>query len=248
MPGREELGRQHHIPEDDLDDVLEIAQRLQHQAQAARPGVSRQDLDKVASELAIEPQYVEQAVGELERSRERAARERQARAAARQKLLRTALAGVLAVVVGTGALGAVGAAGVNGAAQRAASARTALEVVIDRQVALLPQLVALGGGTTGSLGRYEARLRDARTVAEKLAVSRDLATAMASRLGQLPPATDPAAAQQRLSLQHEVVGMQNRITTEQRRYQEAVDAWRGAASSPTGRIAMSLRWAPRPPD
>ncbi len=248
MAEREEIKRQHHIPEDDLDDVLEIAQRLQHAEQAAKPTVSTADVESIASELSIAPRYVEQAVAELRAQRERQEAAREAAVEGRRKLQRTIVATAAGVVLLVGALGGVGAIGVSAAEQRAASAQSALEVVVDRQLALLPQLVALSGGQVGSLGRYEVRLREARSVPEKLAVSRELSAQMAAKIGQLPPSADPSAAQQRLSLQHEVVGMQNRITTEQRRYQEAVTAWRNAAGSPTGRIAVSLGMARRPPE
>lgn len=237
---REDLQKRYDIPEEDLDDVLAIAHKLQDEARSAPRTMGRSDLEAVASELAISPEFVDKAVEELKRQREDRQVAERARVAAQERFKKTAVAvgaGVLLLLAG---LGGVGAIGVNAAATRAQGAESALNVVIDRQVALLPQLVALSGGDPGSLRAYEARLKDADTVGERLEAARELSNAMAAKVGKLPPGD-------RQSLQYDIVGTQNRITVEQRRYEEAQGAWRAAAGTPQGRLAVSLGWAKAPP-
>lgn len=237
---REDLLKRHDIPEEDLDDVLAIAHRLQDGARRAPRTMDRSDVEAVASELSIAPEFVDRAVEELRRLREDRKAAERARRAARERFLKTAVALAAGVLLLLGAVGAAGAIGVGAAATRARAAEAALNVVIDRQMALLPQLVALSGGDPGSLREYEARLKGADTVGERLEAARELGNAMASRVGKLP-------SSDRQAIQYEIVGAQNRITVEQRRYQEALDAWQSAAQSPQGRLAVSLGWAKAPP-
>ncbi len=244
---REDIQRRYDIPQEDLDDVVAMAHKLQEEARQAPRTMGPRDVEAVASELQISPEFVDKAVEELRRRREDQKAAQRAKEATRHRLKTRAIAVGAGVLLLLAALGGAGAVGVGAAQQRAQGAESALSVVIDRQVAILPQLVALSGGDPGTLSGYEAKLKQADSVAERLEAARELSNAMAAKMGKLPPAPDAETAARKRDLQYEIVGSQNRITVEQRRYQEALGAWRSASSTPQGKLAVSLGWAKAPP-
>lgn len=258
MSTREDLRRRPDIDESDLDDIIGIAAELQQQEHDARKDAMSADAVRgVAAELDIDPRYVDAAIAELRTRREHdraqaeaAARSAAAASAARRRVLGLIAAGLLAVGAGGAVVGAgvafAGAGAVADAAEDADAAATQLQGVLDRQASLAPQLVALGGGDPARLDALVREVHDAPTVAGRLDASERLAAELSRALAELPPAADAAAAQQRLNIQYELVGSQNRVSTERRRYEAARLAWEQAASRPTGRLAVSLGLAPDP--
>jgi hypothetical protein len=237
-----EIKRERRLPEDELDDVIARAARLQDQARAAR-GLTAAEVREVGQELDIDPRFVDAAIAEREREQAGAAAARQRTRALRIKLAAGG-GGLLALLL---LVAWVGAGGVRAAQARASAAEGALSLVLERQARLLPQLAALAGGAASELAPHQQRLAQARDLGERLAAADALSVGMTAVLARLPPAADPAQAQQRLSLQHELVGAQNRITVEQRRHREAVDGWRAAARGPVARLAVLLGFADAPP-
>jgi LemA protein len=237
-----ELKRERRIPDDQMDDVIARAARLQEQARAGARDLTVAEVKEVGQELDIDPRFVDVALAELERERAEAAVAKQR---ARTWRLRLAAAGgaVIALLL---VVAWSGAGGVRAAERRAEAAGTALTTVLDRQARLLPQLLALAGGASGELASHQRRLADARTLAERAAAADALAAAMATAVGRLPASRDPSQAQMRLSLQHELVGAQNRLTVEHRRYHEARAAWRAAVQGPAARLAVLLGFAAAP--
>ncbi len=237
---RESLKRRPDVREDDIDDIVGIASELQADREG-RIGVA--EVERVAAELDLSPELVEQAIAELGRRREAAAEEarraeegRAARSAARSALLRRAgLVG--AVVAGIVGLLGGGVALSAGAAIRAAEAEVArteqaLDTVLDRQERLVPQLVAISGG------RAELPdVPDEGPMEVRLAASDRLARELAAALGELPPGGDP---QLRLNLQHELAGAENRIAVERMRWEAARAERDRVAGGPAGGLARAL--------
>lgn len=234
------------IAADEVDDVIGIAARLQDEKRAIEPGVSPEELRAVAAELDIDPALVEQALGIY---RQEQAASVQAEAGRRTVLLvvagvlaATILAGVLAV----GAMAATGASRLERAQSQLQQAELALDTVLERQAALLPQLAGLAGADASALERQANAVGSAPDVAARLAAAQALTTAMASQLGALPSPEGEAEAQLRLNLQYEIAGSTNRISAEKRRYDAARAGWDQEAGSTAGSWALRLGMAEAP--
>ncbi len=232
MSTREKLVRRADVKDEDIDEIIGIAAELQDADAAAKTGATVDEVRDVARELDIDPAYVDAAVNTLAKRRAEAA------AKAEEEAEKAAAQARNLGFLGLGAVTAVGAVllliGVSlaitvfvtdaqmdelAAVERRAEAN--LDVVLERQASLAPQLVALSGGEAATLSGKVTTLQGAPDIEAKLAASDALGLAMAEALGSLPPATDPASQQMRADLQHEVSGIANRITVERRRYEEA---------------------------
>lgn len=248
MNTREALRRRPDIAVEDIDEIVALAADLQ--AASAPRGATVEQVQAVAEELDVDPRYVEEALGLL-----RQRRKEQAEALSRRQRVRTrALQGAAAGMLLLGVVALLGAGLAFGTAWRAASGLTAahdqvarsassVQVVLDRQAALVPQLVALSGGDPAPLQAKVQAMRQAPDLAARLEASRALDDALAQVLAELPP-TDPTG--QRAGLVHELTGVQNRLAVETRRYEEALADYRLAASRRGGGLAVSLGLAPSP--
>lgn len=251
---RRDLKARPDVADEDIDDVLEIALKRQQEDRRVAPGATTEQVEAVARELDIDPKYVEGAIGELRRTREEAAAAaaRAAEASARaKKRVGMALVGVLGLALGglglTAGAAWMGAGAVDAAATAAHGAQARVEVVLERQAALAPQLVALAGGESAGLVELAGKVRAAETVDARIEAASTLSTEMATAIARLPPPGNDADSTLRLQLYDEIAGGQNRITTEQRRYEEAEAAWRDAASGGLGGLAVSFGFAEAPP-
>ena len=235
------------IPDEDIDDVIGIAAELQAHDRAESEGASLAEVEAVARELDIEPHYIDDALEELNRRRAAAAATNQKAALQAQERKRTAGIGVAtAVVVGLLMLGGLGVA-VQAASQDLAAAatnvehaRSYLDGVLDRQAALVPQLVALSGGDPEPLRAAADQLREADSLDARLDASRALDAELARTLARLPPPANETEGVQRLGVQHELTGVQNRLQVESRRYRDAELAWARANRGALAGMALQL--------
>lgn len=229
MQARDALERRPDVDDDDIDDIIGIAAELQDAERRASGRVSQAEVEDVARELDIDPAYVEQAIRALAERRKQAQDDAAAQAlqdAAKRKKLGLIGAGVaglgLLAALAVGGVGVSGASQVRAAQAEVQQAEAALDVVLERQASLLPQLVAMAGGQPNpALADLTVQIREAPTVDERLKASDILARELAAALGALPSSDDPSVNQQRMELQYEVTGSQNRISTELRRYRAA---------------------------
>ncbi len=247
MDLHEKLRRRPDVPDDDVDDVIELAARLQEEARRGpAPGATVDDVKAVAAELDIEPEFVEQAIV---RRREDAERARSERAARSQRIRRLVLVLVAADIVAM-ALAAgfawMGARQLHPVRTDLLEARTSLDTALERQVDLGSQLVALGGADTDDLASLRDRMDAADDTDARIAAADAMALEVASRIGELPPPGSDAEGQLRLNLQYEITGSQNRVATEERRWREARQAYDEAASAPSARFALALGFARDP--
>lgn len=242
---RDALRSRSDVDRDDIDDIVALAAELQD---AERPrGASLEEVQAVAQELDIDPVYVERAVQELAARRARQADEARVRDLRRAERMR-----VLALVAAAGGvvlfllamapvvLALVAASDLDAARANLAQREAYVEVVLERQAALVPQLVALSGGDTTALEPVLQRLSEAPDLAARLEAARELDRALAAVLARLPAPRDDAQAMQRLGLQHELTGVQNRLTTEMRRLEEARRALDAARNQPGAGLAATL--------
>lgn len=244
---RELVRRRPDVKADDVDEIVALAAELQDADREAAEAPTVAQVEAVASELDVDPAYVQPAIDALRHRRAEAEAARKAEEAERAaRAVRIAGIGRIAGAVGLGVV-LVGsgvtlvAAWSAGSAIRAADAEvarteSALVAVLDRQQQLVPPLVALAGGAV-----EVPRLVTNAPIEERLREADALSAELTQALSTLPP-TDPQTAQQRLNLQYELTGTQNRISVERRRWQDALVV-RDAADDRFGAgVAHTLGW------
>lgn len=229
-----------------MQEVLKRAGRMQADARPS-DGRTVDDVKEVAKDLDIDPKLVDAALAELKAERARAAEAAAASAAVRKRLIRRALIG-LAVAAALAFIWGLSASGsIKKAATEAAEARGRLESVLRRQATLVPQLAALSGADAASLEPLQRQVESAKDLATLRSATAELQRGVVHKLSSMPDRGDAAASQQRLSLQAEITGSQNRVSVEDQRYQQAVARWRAASGGLGGSIATTFGLAPSPP-
>ncbi len=253
-----EVTRQHlferaDIANEDIDDIIGIAAQL-HQAEIeAAEGASIEEVQAVAEELDIPSAYVEEAIAILHSRREQEldiARKAELQAAHRRRTRWiVALSGLGVLGAAVVAAGAVVLDTVDSLAVSAANMEQSagyVELVLDRQAGLVPQLVALSGGDPGELTPLAATLGQAGPLEVRLEASRALDLALGATLAALPAPQDETQAIQRLGLTHELTGVQNRLSTELRRLEDSRSDWERARRQTGAGIALTLGLADEP--
>ncbi len=239
---RSELLARPDVPDEDIDDLIALAQELQDADEEAAEGASLAEVQDVARELDIAPAYVEKALGELTRRRQEAAAAAEAAEERQQGLVKLAGAGAAALVgllLLTGLWVASAVPGLRAAAGELAAAEAQLDAVIDRQAGLAPQLVSLAGANGRGLEEHVKAVRGAEDVQAKLEASDALGQAMAERIAALKP-TDASSQQLRLNLQYEITGSANRVATERARYEQARVAYDQASHGLRASLARGV--------
>lgn len=238
------LRRREDVEDAEIGAIIELASRLQEEAQAEARRLSPAEVVAIAGELDIAGEYVEAAIA---RRREEAQKEAEA-AAARAiegRARRRRVGGVVAAITGVSlVISTIAAASSARAIERARidvdATRARLDQVIDRTFAAAPAQLALVGGDPADLAEASAALDAARDVDDRIAATRRLGDALASALAALPRTDDPAQSQLRLNLHYERQGADNRLATELQRHEAAR---RGEAAARAGfgaRLALGL--------
>ena len=245
MDAREQLRQRGGIREDEIDEIIELAAALQDEQRATAEGLRRADaLRRTAAELDIDPSLLDEAITRHHQQKEGAARAAQQRKKAAGAASLIALGGMALLALVLGGTVAVGTSAVRSAEAEVEHTRARLSAALDRQAQLAPQLLGLAGGDQSRLRAPMDAYAAAEGLDAQLAASAQLSAAMAEALGSLPAST---GEQQRLNLSYELTGAQNRISTEQGRYDAAVEAWRAEAQGVPGRLAISIGLAEGPP-
>jgi hypothetical protein len=237
---KDALRKQRNLSDEDLREVISRASRLQQQARGARDEV---DVKEVAEELDIAPQYVDEALAAWEVERKQAEAEA-ARAKIRKRrnmMIGAATAGVVGLFVLIGAWSRGGT--IDRTSEALGDAEARWRGSVTRQAELLPKLVALSGGDPAPLLDRARKVGEAREPEDLTAASDALNRAVTEALSRLPPPTGTGADQQRLSLQHEVSGTQNRMTVERARFEAARAADDRARKGFLATVARLFGWA-----
>lgn len=247
MSGREALAARSDVAEADIDDIIGIASELQQADRDAAERPTADDVKAVASELDIDPAYIDAAIAELGRRRtERARVDRmvalQGAETRRRLVVGGVVVGLVVVLLFGGQVAVAWSASHDLTAARANLEATAtyVEVVLDRQAALVPQLVALGGGDPAAVQVAADELSGAGSMDARLEASRKLDQELSAVLADLPPPRDETEAVQRLGLTHELSGIQSRRSTELQRLADARRQWEIAVTRPGAGFALRL--------
>ena len=240
------------VKNDDIEKIIERAAQLQEETRQKAGDLSSSDVQDIASDLQIDPRFVEAAITQLkEEQRERLAREaREAhekkaqQAAQAQQRLRLAWwlgGGALALLVFLFLLALSGREDVNSAHLAAIQARERLENVLSRHADLAPQMLGLAGGDPSAVSALATKMRQEQSVDQKLARFAELNTALSAALAALPPATTAEATQQRQELRFQLEGAQNRVSTERGRYTDLTAAWQNLSQgSVSAKLAITF--------
>ncbi len=253
MSVREDLYRRPDIPDEEVDDIVAIAARLQDEQQQAAQGATAADIAAVAAELEIAPEFVDQALAQWRADKEADAeqavatqRHRTANKRRNKLVFWGTIVALMGVLMSGFGVGLVGAGQVNAAHKEVVRTELQLNAVLEQQASMAPQLVALGGGDPAALEFTTLAVTGPLDMEERLALSRQLGIEMAKALAAQPGTMTEADAQIRLNLHHEVTGLHNRIKTETKRYRAAKAEHEAAASGLTGRMATTIGLAEAP--
>lgn len=241
---RRQLRARTDIDDEDIDDIIGLAAELQEAQRRADAGPSMAEIQAVAGELDIEAVYIEQAVARLVAQREDEAAEVVAvalRKKERAKLVALAVVTLLGMAaVGLGAqvyLANNAVSRMHDSVKNVENAAAYVSLVLDRQVALVPQLIAVSGGDPTPLEERVAQMQAADMLSERLEISQTLNTELTRVLAALPPAENDTEAIQRLGLTHELTGIQNRLNNERTKLLRACSQWQ------TQRTPFETKWS-----
>ena len=248
---RQTLRRRADIPNEDIDDIIERAEMLQNaENEHSSSHATLEEVEAVAEELDIAPNYVEDAIQAM-----RAERDTQSQGEARRTTLRrrwlkrtglvAAVFSALSMIGGVG-VGMTGASALSNQAQVVAQHEMALSAAYNRQATLAPQFTALAGADNAAVLLAAQALREASDPAAKRVASTNLGAEMSVAIGQIPRLEEGSTSQRLLNLQYEIVGSSNRIEAETGRYDAATAEWNRLAQSMSGRLALSLGLAETP--
>ena len=130
------------------------------------------------------------------------------------------------------------------AQQSAESAARALTLSMDREAERLIDDLAASGAQRGVLEAHLAEYRQATTEEERLDAAAKLARVMEDQMVGLEETADHDEVRQRQALQTRVQS----VTRHRTRMVEAQEDWRTSASTATGKLAVLLRLAGKPPE
>ncbi|NCJ05007.1 LemA family protein [Synechococcales cyanobacterium C] len=235
------------IPEDLMPEVMAVASRL-YAEQTQSYSVS--DLMAAGAEVQIPPQLMQQALQQVQ-AQQKAERIKQKQAAARQRTLAYALGGVMVVVLLWGGFT------YNVLASEAGNVEAAwaqVENQLQRRADLIPQLVQVTQASArhdqdivAQLNQSRSQYLSAQNLEQQLTATVEMNRAIAAF--QTFAIRDPQlqASQAFSNLQYEIAGTENRIATERRRYNQAVQLYnRHISSFPSGLVAGLLGFERQP--
>ena len=239
------------IHKDDLDDIIEIASMLQQKEEASQQ-ISLEEVEDVAKELGIAPEKVKEALSFLQKQRaeERTTAEEESKAQKKRTMVIGGSLAAVVLVVGSILFGLASSADteMGNLSIEAHKKESQLKNVIDRQAELTTQLLSMMGGNVSGLDTLQQQLLSEEDLNKKIELNRKLSMEMAKAIATLPPTENDSDSQARLNFQYEVTGGQNRISTEQKRYDEALEVWRAAGKGLGPKLAYTIGWIDRPPE
>ncbi len=235
------------IPEDLMPEVMALASRLYAEQ---NQGYSMSELMAAGSEVQIPPHLIQQALQQLQAERE-TQRIQQEQAAARKRQVTWVLAGMAGVLliwgVGTYNLLASEAGNVE-------AAWAQVENQLQRRADLIPQLVQVTQASArhdqeivAQLTQSRQQYLNAQTPEQQLLATSEMNRAIAAFQSYAVRDPQLQASQAFSNLQYEMAGTENRIATERRRYNQAVQRYnRQVRGFPNILVAGALKFEPQP--
>lgn len=213
------------IPEDVSAEVFELAARLYGQQESS---YSVDDLIQAGREAEIPPEIIQQAIEEIQARRREEKLQRQRNRELRKQIF-LLLTGVVTVVI---IWGGWTYNSLISAANYVDASWAQVENQLQRRADLIPQLVKV----TESYAQQEKELvtillnsrssfLQATTLEEKATATAQVNSAIASFQSYFAANPQLQSSQLFVNLQYEIAGTENRIATERRRYNQAVQAY-----------------------
>jgi LemA protein len=215
----------------EVDDILQRAAELQHQAEQREEGLSQEALEAGAEAAGIPGQFIEEAIRQLKAEREQEA----ARRAARQRTLKKlgVTVGILLALIALISYGAL-----NRRMAEVEEKRAQLENVLQRRHDLIPSLLAIAKTSAThekelvtSLSQVYQALNQVREFEERQALEQELGTGIRKLLRAMRADPQSFSVTLFVRLSDEIAGAENRISVERKRYNEAVAAYNRTARS-----------------
>ncbi len=125
-------------------------------------------------------------------------------------------------------------------------AQARVERAFERQAALASKLEALTGGPAPEVHRLAGVVRGGAGMEARIDASAALNTALGTALASEPLVAQEGDNASRLKLQEELVGIQDQISVEVRRYREGQAWWYATADNPFARLAIRVGLATGP--
>lgn len=227
------------IPEDMADEVLRVASELYAKSLNS---FSASDLQVAGQEVSIPPEIINQAIEQVKEQRRLEAIQRE-QARATQKTLSLVGAGLAAISV---LWGITTYNGLNNASQQVDAAWAQVENQLQRRADLIPKLVSVTKAQAKQeqtivrmLTDAQNKLNQANTPNEKLAASDKVSVAIQG-FNQYASQTPVGSSNVFSNLQFDIAGTENRIATERRRYNEAIQNYNQRVQSFPSSIVAGL--------
>ncbi|MEZ4269295.1 MAG: hypothetical protein R3F39_23300 [Myxococcota bacterium] len=221
---RDSLRVRQDVADDEIDAIIGLAGELSDAAREAQSRLSLDDVRDIARDVDIAPEFVERAIAVRKERRAQEVRDaEEAAALARERGRRwrgVAIGVGIAAVAGVAvllALGSSAASRVDAARADLSAAEAQVSAALDRQAALVPQLLAAAGANVEVTRSAAAGVANAADLESRLAASKRLQSALTDALGALPPTDSADKVQARQDLRYELTGAANRVAAESRR-------------------------------
>ncbi|MEB3884211.1 LemA family protein [Lyngbya sp. CCY1209] len=213
------------IPEELAPEVLEVASRLY---QEASDRYSLAELQEAGEAVSIPPELIETAIAQV---REKRRLEEIARRQAQQR--KSAIIGIGVALGGAIALWGVFAYNsLSGKYQQVQASWAQVENQLQRRADLIPQLLAVTEAQADQerdivrlLTESRQQFLQAKSTDEKLAAMAEMNSAIQQFNQYAIAAPELRSSQAFINLQYEIAGTENRIATERRRYNQAVQSY-----------------------
>ncbi len=233
------------IPEDMVDEVLQVASELYAKAEDS---YSVSDLKAAGQDVNIPPEIIEQAIEQVREKRRLETIEKQEEAEKKRKL------GYVAIGVGALSLlwGILTYNSLSAARGQMNSQWAQVENQLQRKADLIPQLISLTQAQTKQetsiikqLNQAKNNFQKADTPEEKTLAGQSVDKAI-QQFNQYALKSGLTSSTAFTNLQYEISGTENRIATERKRYNEAVQKYNQKISAfPNSLIASIAGFEPK---
>ncbi len=234
------------IPDDIADDVLELASRLYSEQTNS---YSLEELKTAGEQVQIPPEFIEQAVAQVKEQKRLEAQKRLDQQALNQKI--KWVSGGIAVL--TVLWGIVTYNSLNSKSQQVELAWASVETQLQRQADLIPNMINLANlqanqekEILGILNNSRQSYQKANTIDQKIVAMNQVDQAM-QRFNSMKVNPQSSSSQALQDLRFEMSGTVNRIATERRRYNLAVQQYNQKISAfPNNIVACLAGFQPKP--
>lgn len=234
------------IPDDIADDVLELASRLYSEQTNS---YSLEELKAAGEQVQIPPEFIEQAVTQVKEQKRLEAEKQLNQQALNQKI--KWFSGGIAVL--TVLWGIVTYNYLNSKSQQVELAWASVETQLQRQADLIPNMINLVNLQTNQekeiltiLNNSRQSYQKANTLDEKIVAMNQIEKAV-QRFNTMTVSPQGSSAQAFQDLRFEMSGTVNRIATERRRYNLAVQQYNQKISAfPNSIVAGLAGFEPKP--